>query len=57
MCGRYKLSQRQQIVEDYFDAVSSEEDWSPRYTSHCDLSGVVFRLSEARHKAYSGLPV
>ena len=29
MCGRYKLSRRKQIVEEYFDAVSSEEDWSP----------------------------
>jgi hypothetical protein len=31
MCGRYRLSQRKQIVEEYFDSVSSEEDWSPRY--------------------------
>jgi putative SOS response-associated peptidase YedK len=31
MCGRYKLSRRKQAVEEYFDAVSSEEDWTPRY--------------------------
>jgi putative SOS response-associated peptidase YedK len=31
MCGRYKLSRRKQVVEKYFDAVSSEEDWSPRF--------------------------
>jgi putative SOS response-associated peptidase YedK len=31
MCGRYKLSRRKQIVEEYFGAVSSEEDWSPRF--------------------------
>jgi putative SOS response-associated peptidase YedK len=31
VCGRYKLSRRKQVVEEYFDAVSSEEDWSPRY--------------------------
>jgi len=31
MCGRYRLSRRKQIVEEYFDAVSSEEDWAPRY--------------------------
>src|SRR6266567_5676851 len=30
MCGRYRLSRRKQIVEEYFDA-SGEEDWSPRY--------------------------
>ena len=32
MCGRFRLSRRKQIVEEYFDtAISSEEDWSPRY--------------------------
>jgi putative SOS response-associated peptidase YedK len=31
MCGRYRLSRRKQLVEEYFGAVSSEEDWSPRY--------------------------
>jgi putative SOS response-associated peptidase YedK len=32
VCGRYKLSRRKQLVEEYFEAVSSEEnDWSPRY--------------------------
>jgi SOS response associated peptidase (SRAP) len=31
MCGRYRLSRRKQIVEEHFDIVSGEEDWSPRY--------------------------
>lgn len=31
MCGRYRLSRRKQLVEEYFDSGSSEEDWSPRY--------------------------
>jgi putative SOS response-associated peptidase YedK len=31
MCGRYRLSRRKQIVEEYFDAVSREDDWIPRY--------------------------
>ena len=31
MCGRYRLSRRKQIVEEYFDSVSGEEDWTPRY--------------------------
>jgi putative SOS response-associated peptidase YedK len=31
MCGRYRPSRRKQIVEEYFDSLSSEEDWSPRY--------------------------
>jgi putative SOS response-associated peptidase YedK len=31
MCGRYRLSRRKQIVEEYFDSASGEEDWAPRY--------------------------
>jgi len=31
MCGRYRLSRRKQIVEEYFDTVSNEPDWTPRY--------------------------
>jgi putative SOS response-associated peptidase YedK len=34
MCGRYRLSRRKQVVEEYFESASDEseeEDWSPRY--------------------------
>ena len=31
MCGRYRLSRRKQIIEEYFDSVSGEDDWTPRY--------------------------
>src|ERR1019366_5484929 len=31
MCGRFRLSRRKQLVEEYFDCVSGEEDWSPRF--------------------------
>jgi putative SOS response-associated peptidase YedK len=31
MCGRYRLSRRKQIVEEYFDCVSDEPDWNPHY--------------------------
>jgi putative SOS response-associated peptidase YedK len=31
MCGRYRLSRRKQNVEEYFDTVSDEPDWTPRY--------------------------
>jgi putative SOS response-associated peptidase YedK len=31
MCGRYRLSRRKQIVEEYFDCGSDEPDWSPRF--------------------------
>ena len=30
MCGRYRLSRRKQLVEEYFDS-DGEEDWVPRY--------------------------
>jgi putative SOS response-associated peptidase YedK len=31
MCGRYRLSRRKQIIDEHFDSVSGDEDWSPRY--------------------------
>jgi putative SOS response-associated peptidase YedK len=31
MCGRYRLSRRKQIVDEYFGSVSGEQEWSPRY--------------------------
>jgi len=31
VCGRYRLSRRRQVVEEYFDSVSGEEEWGPRY--------------------------
>jgi len=31
VCGRYRLSRRKQLVEEYFDSVSDEQDWNPRY--------------------------
>jgi putative SOS response-associated peptidase YedK len=31
MCGRYRLSRRKQIVEEYFDTASADDDWVPRY--------------------------
>jgi putative SOS response-associated peptidase YedK len=31
MCGRYRLSRRKQLVEEYFASVSEECEWSARY--------------------------
>jgi hypothetical protein len=31
MCGRYRLSRRKEVIEEHFDAISGEENWSPRY--------------------------
>src|ERR1700692_1838451 len=31
MWGRYRLSRRKQVVEEYFDSASDEPEWTPRY--------------------------
>jgi putative SOS response-associated peptidase YedK len=31
MCGRYRLSRRKQILEEYFDSADWQEDWNPRF--------------------------
>ncbi|MDP9160119.1 MAG: SOS response-associated peptidase [Acidobacteriota bacterium] len=31
MCGRFRLSRKKQLLEEYFDSVSSQDDWNPRY--------------------------
>ena len=31
MCGRYRLSRRKQLVEEYFDTASDEPEWTTRY--------------------------
>src|SRR5438552_14153430 len=31
MCGRYRLSRRKQIIEEYFDCDPKDEGGSPRY--------------------------
>lgn len=31
MCGRYRLSRRKQIIEEYFDSAPWEDDWVPRF--------------------------
>jgi putative SOS response-associated peptidase YedK len=31
MCGRYRLSRRKQLVEEYFDTASDAADWALFY--------------------------
>ena len=33
VCGRYRLSLRKQLIEEYFARVSGGDEWSPRYNS------------------------
>jgi putative SOS response-associated peptidase YedK len=31
MCGRYRLSRRKEIIEQYFESAPWDDDWEPRY--------------------------
>jgi putative SOS response-associated peptidase YedK len=31
MCGRYRLSRRKEIIEEYFGTADWQDDWNPRY--------------------------
>ena len=31
MCGRYRLSRRKQIIEEYFETAPWDDDWDQRY--------------------------
>jgi putative SOS response-associated peptidase YedK len=31
MCGRYRLSHRKRLIEEYFDTVPGEDEWAPHY--------------------------
>jgi putative SOS response-associated peptidase YedK len=43
MCGRYRLSRRKQLVENYIDGVSEDYEWSPRYNIAPSQPVVVIR--------------
>jgi putative SOS response-associated peptidase YedK len=47
MCGRYRLSRRKQLVEEYFGTDSSEDDWDPRYNIAPTQSVLVIRQHPA----------
>jgi putative SOS response-associated peptidase YedK len=31
MCGRYRLTRRKQIIEEYFGSAPWDDDWNPRF--------------------------
>jgi putative SOS response-associated peptidase YedK len=31
MCGRYRLSRRKQLIEEYFASASGDDEWTPRF--------------------------
>jgi putative SOS response-associated peptidase YedK len=49
MCGRYRLSRRKQLVEEYFDCASDEQDWVPRYNIAPTQSVPVIRQHPKEH--------
>jgi hypothetical protein len=40
-CGRYRLSRRKQIVDEYFASVSGEDEWSPR----CNIAPILGKMA------------
>jgi putative SOS response-associated peptidase YedK len=43
MRGRYRLSRRKQVVEEYFDSALGEREWNPRYYITPTQNGLVIR--------------
>jgi putative SOS response-associated peptidase YedK len=60
MCGRYRLSQRKQLIQEYFDT-ADEVDWEPRYrgcyeTREAQRAQGIFNIREIalRHRVVAG---
>jgi putative SOS response-associated peptidase YedK len=47
MCGRYRLSRRKQLIQEYFDT-ADEVDWEPRYNIAPSQSVPVIRQDPAK---------
>src|ERR1019366_9161133 len=47
MCGRYRLSRRKQLIQEYFDT-TDEVDWEPRYDIAPSRSVGIIRQNRAK---------
>jgi putative SOS response-associated peptidase YedK len=47
MCGRFRLSKRKQLIEDYFD-VANEVDWEPRFNIAPSQNVCIVRQNSTR---------
>src|ERR1035441_7984051 len=47
MCGRYRLSRRKQLIQEYFDT-TDEVDWEPRYNIAPSQSAGIIRQDRAK---------
>ena len=53
MCGRYRLSRRKQLIQEYFDT-ADEVDWEPRYNIAPSQSvGIIRQDREKRERRFS----
>jgi putative SOS response-associated peptidase YedK len=40
MCGRYRLSRKKQIIEEYFDSAPWDENWTPQFLKPYDAGSM-----------------
>src|SRR5271157_1464077 len=53
MCGRYRLSKRKQMIEEYFET-ANEVDWEPRYNIAPSQNVGIIRQDPSRpHREFS----
>ena len=54
MCGRYRLSRRKHLVEEYFEAVSEECEWNSRYNVAPSQPVLTIRQDTLSHEIGTG---
>ena len=54
MCGRYRLSRRKELIEEYFET-ANEVDWEPRYNIAPSQNVVIIRQDRAKGERRSSL--
>jgi putative SOS response-associated peptidase YedK len=54
MCGRYRLSRRKQLIQEYFDT-TEEVDWEPRYNIAPSQDVGIIRQDRAKPERHFSL--
>ena len=54
MCGRYRLSRRKQLIQEYF-ATTEEVDWEPRYNIAPSQNVGIIRQDRAKPERHFSL--
>src|SRR5215471_8928586 len=55
MCGRYRLSRRKQLIEEYFSSVDDGVEWEPRYNVAPSQNVVIVRQDRSAPKRFLSL--